>query len=206
MADHAVTIGITGNIGSGKSTVARVFEGFGAEIIEGDALGREVVEKSPDFRKWLRHRFGDDLFSGDALDRAALGRIVFRDEQARDELNRAIWPEIRASLEEKLKHIHNRGLRAVVDAAMIYEWGDEERYDLIVVVIADPEEAAGRAAERMGLARAEMLDRYRIQIPAEEKAHRADVVIRNEGTLEQLESQAERVWHKQVATWRRAVE
>lgn len=195
-----MVIGITGNIGSGKSTVAQVFAEQGSSVIEGDALGREVVEEDEAFRGWLREQFGEAVWDGERLDRAALGRIVFRDKQARDALNEAIWPHIRRRLEERIARVLVGGGIPVVDAALIFEWGDEERYDRIVAVIVDPEVGARRAAERMNLSEKEMMDRYRMQIPAEEKARRADLVLRNDGSLEDLRRHARQTWEALIAT------
>lgn len=199
MPQRPPTIGITGNIGSGKSTVAAVFARHGAEIIEGDTLGRQAVDQFPNFRKWLRERFGEDIFHGDELDRSALGRIVFRDPAAKAELDRRIWPLIRRLLEAGIAAAHEMGRPAVVDAAMIYEWGDEARYDRIVAVLLDPAVAAERAARRMQLSPAEILDRYRMQIPVEEKQRKADDVLWNRGSREELERAAERLWRERIA-------
>lgn len=191
-------VAVTGNIGSGKSTVSALFAEQGAHVIEGDAVGRQVVEQSPNFQKWLRSRFGDSIFHGDKLDRAALGRIVFRDEAARDDLNREIWPYIRDLLQAGIEKTLAEGQIPVVDAALIYEWQDEERYDLVVAVLCDPEMAADRAAKRMNLPREEIMDRYRMQLPVEVKAAKADVVLWNEGTVEELRQRAMEIWSNQI--------
>lgn len=194
-----MVVGLTGNIGSGKSTVAQHFAELGATVIEGDAVGRDVVEQSPKFRNWLRARFGDGIFPDDRLDRAALGRIVFRDETARDDLNRAIWPHIRERLAARIEDVLQAGGLPLVDAALIFEWDDADRYDLVIAVLSDPETAAKRAAERMGLSVDEIMDRYRMQLPVAEKAQRAAVVIWNDGDLDALHRRAEQVWSEHIA-------
>ena len=131
-------LGITGNIGSGKSTVAQLWERYNVRVIEGDAIGREVVEESEEFRDWLKERFGDNLFPSGTLERSELGRMVFSDEVARDDLNSAIWPYIRERLQSQIETSLQEGFIALVDAAMIYEWNDQDRYDVIVAVIAEP--------------------------------------------------------------------
>ncbi len=192
------TIGLTGNIGCGKSTVASEWKRFGAAIIEGDAVGRRVVEESTEFRGWLRERFGDSIFDGDRLDRPALGRLVFTDEQARRDLDQAVWPHIRDRLIEEIAQTHRNGRAAVVDAALIYEWGDEDRYDEIVVVVCDEEAALQRAADRLGLTVREMRDRARNQIPQKEKADRADVVLENTASLRELREKAAYYWQERM--------
>lgn len=190
-----MVIGITGNIGSGKSTVARVFEHHGAVVIEGDALGHEIVERFPKYRDWLTHRFGSHIWHKDgSLDRKELGRLAFADQSSRDELTRESWKWIKTLLAERISAVLNSGKVAVVDAAMIYEWNDADRYDKIVAVVIDPVRGAQRAAERLGQSAELMMDRYATQIPAEEKASRADHVLRNDGGLEDLRRSAEELW------------
>ncbi|MCB2199172.1 dephospho-CoA kinase [bacterium] len=191
-------VGVTGNIGSGKSTVSALFADHGARVIEGDAVGRQVVEQSPNFQKWLRSRFGDSIFHGDQLDRAALGRIVFRDEAARDDLNREIWPYIRDILQQEINQSLADRVIPVVDAALIYEWQDEQRYDVVIAVLCEPKVAAERAAKRMNLTREEILDRYRMQLPVETKAARADIVLWNEGTVDELRRKAMEIWSNRI--------
>lgn len=132
-----MVIGLTGNIGSGKSTVAEVFANLGATVIDGDVLGREVTEEEPEYRDWLRQRFGEEIWQGETLDRAALGRIVFADGGKRDELNTAIWPYIRKRLADRIRTVLEQDGIPVVDAAMIFEWGDQDRYDALVAVVVD---------------------------------------------------------------------
>ncbi|MCB2211258.1 dephospho-CoA kinase [bacterium] len=187
-------VGVTGNIGSGKSTVANLWTRYNARIIEGDRLGRDVVEQSAEFRAWLKERFGDDVWSGDTLDRAALGRIVFSDEKARNDLDAAIWPYIRDLLQQEIDDALNAGLVAMVDAAMIFEWNDQDRYDVLVSVIVDPHRGAERAAARMGLTVEEMLQRYQMQIPALTKSKQSDFTIRNDGDLNELTAKAFGIW------------
>ncbi len=187
-------VGVTGNIGSGKSTVANLWSRYNARIIEGDRLGREVVEHSTEFRAWLKDRFGDDVWSGDTLDRAALGRLVFSDEQARNDLNAASWPHIRTRLEKEIAETLDAGKIAMVDAAMIFEWEDQDRYDVLVTVIVDPHRGAERAAVRMGLTVEEMMQRYKMQIPALTKSKHSDFTIRNDGDINELTAKAFGIW------------
>ncbi|MDP8205831.1 MAG: dephospho-CoA kinase [Candidatus Electryonea clarkiae] len=189
-----MTIGVTGNIGSGKSTVSGVFKEFGAPVIEGDLLGREVVEQSSEFREWLRKRFGSSIFSKGVLDRSELGRIVFRDSSAREDLDKKIWPCIREKLEHRISIAHAAGKIAVIDAALIYEWNDASRYDLVITVVCDIETALQRAANRLNLSIDEMKNRNNMQLPQDEKAKRAKYVIKNEGTLMQLQEHAKDLW------------
>ncbi len=192
------TIGVTGNIGGGKSSVASVFASHGGELIDADELGKRVVKESQNFRNWLRGRFGEQIFQDGELDRAALGRIVFANPAAKKDLDRTIWPLIRRQLEIELEKIHARGKVAIVDAAMIFEWNDEKRYDIIIVVLADRETAIKRAAQRLHRKESEIADRYRMQIPCREKAARADIIISNDSSLQDLQEKAEKIWKDRI--------
>lgn len=191
-----MVIGLTGNIGSGKSSVAGVFTSLGASVIDGDAIGREVTENEAEYRSWLRERFGEGIWRGETLDRAALGRIVFSDTALRDELNATIWPYIRARIAARIHEILENGGTPVVDAAMIYEWNDQDRYSVIVAVVVDPEVGAKRAADRLGISYEEAWTRYKMQVPVGTKAKKANYVIFNDGTEEQLKQQAVETWKK----------
>lgn len=191
-----MVIGLTGNIGSGKSTVAEVFANLGATVIDGDVLGREVTEEEPEYRDWLRQRFGEEIWQGETLDRAALGRIVFADGGKRDELNTAIWPYIRKRLADRIRTVLEQDGIPVVDAAMIFEWGDQDRYDALVAVVVDPEVGAERAAARLGITFDEAMARYKMQVPVGTKAKKANYVIINDGPIEQLRDEAISLWKR----------
>jgi len=193
-----MVIGLTGNIGSGKTTVAELLSQRGLEVIDADILGKEVADKSQKFQNWLHNRFGDNIFENGILNRAALGKIVFSAPDARDDLNREIWPYIKGLLEERIAECLKNGKIPLVDAAMIFEWGDEDRYDLLISVIVAPEIGAKRAAERMGLSYEEMLNRYKMQIPAKIKAERSDIVIYNEKDITNLKAQISEIWERNI--------
>ncbi len=192
-------IGLTGNIGCGKSTVAAVWQELGATIIDADQVGRDVVAFETEYLDWLKDRFGTSIFSGDALNRAVLGRIVFSDKQARDDMNHHIWPFISQRLSDAITSARSGEQIPVVDAALIFEWQDASRYDEIVVVTCDVDQAIARAAIRMNLTVDEMRDRSRSQISQEEKAARAHYVLQNTGTLRELKEKAAHYWHDCVA-------
>jgi dephospho-CoA kinase len=196
-----VTIGITGNIGSGKSTVTSILGGYGFGVIDADYLGKLVVDKSTTFQKWLRQRYGDHIFTDGILDRSALGRIVFRDKKARDDLNMEIWPYISDLLDSNISDIRLSGKTPVVDAAMIFERNNLDRYDIIISVVADPILAAKRAAKRMNLTFDEIMDRYKMQLPVEEKVSRADIVIWNEGNLSELEESVSKIFKEKLSIY-----
>lgn len=183
-----IVIGLTGNIGSGKSTASAFFAKNGFSIVDADLAGRHVVEKSASYRHWLRERFGNQIFNGETLDRAALGRIVFSDIKARDDMNEKIRPYINEQIDSQIKTFLAAGKPVLVDAALIFEWNQLERYDAIVAVVVPPEVGVQRAAQRMSLTFEEVMNRYKMQVPMEEKAARSDYIVKNTGTLEELEA------------------
>ncbi len=198
---NSVTIGITGNIGGGKSTVSKILGTKGFAIIDADYLGKLVVDKSTTFQKWLRQRYGEHIFTDGILDRSALGRIVFRDNKARDDLNMAIWPYISDLLDSNISDIRFSGKTPIVDAAMIFERNNLDRYNIIISVVADPILAARRASKRMNLTFDEIMDRYKMQLPIEEKVSRADIVIWNEGSLSELEKNVSKIFEEKLSIY-----
>ncbi len=188
-------VALTGGIGSGKSTVAKVFADRGAKIIEGDILGKQVVDESEQFRSWLESRYGSRIFRDGILNRAELGRIVFSDVKSREDLDQAIWPFIKEKLKNSIREVIDNNKVAVVDAALIFEWNDSERYDLIITVLSDRDTAVKRAAERTGLTVEEMNDRWNNQIDPKEKAQRSDIVIKNDGSIDDLRANANSAWN-----------
>lgn len=195
------TVGLTGNIASGKSTVARVWEGLGAAVIDADELARRAVEPGTEALHAIADRWGGGVLdAGGRLDRAALRDIVFRDPAERARLEQIVHPAVRRLRGEALATLEAAGERLVVaDVPLLCEVGMEGEFDLVVLVHA----AAGTRLDRLvadrGLdpeAARRMID---AQMPSELKRERADVVIENEGTMEALELRAREVWREMMA-------
>ena len=197
---HAMVIGVTGGLGSGKTSVCRLFEARGALVIEADRVGREVVE-DPDVLEALVAAFGQDIVEDGRLDRRRLGQRAFADAPSNERLNRIVWPplvrKLRADVEAALREQPDRPV--VVDAALLVEWGDLSWLDALVVVTASEQARKARMMARMGLSGAEVEARMRAQLPEEEKVRRADCVIVNDGTSEDLRTRASEVWARLTA-------
>jgi dephospho-CoA kinase len=190
-------IGLTGGIGSGKSTVAAELAELGAEIVSGDELGRRALEGSPDFLAQIRSRFGNDVFDSDGkLVRRKLGDKVFGDAEKVLWLTRASFPGIHAFWLEAVE----RSQREVVvfDAALIFEWGIEKEFDLLVVVQSALEDVVSRSLEAARLSRREVEARLTSQIPPATKAERADVVLVNDGSLDEFRQKIREFWATRV--------
>jgi len=189
-------VGLTGNIASGKSTVARVFAANGATIIDADVLAREAVARgTPGFDAVVR-RWGKAVVAENGeLDRAALGRIVFADAAQREELNAIVHPRVEALRSEQINAARRRGDRVVVcDIPLLFEKALEEGFDRVVLVDAPDAVRLERLMSERGLAEADARAMMASQQPGAPKRARAHHVIDNTGSPAQLERRATEVW------------
>jgi dephospho-CoA kinase len=189
-------VGLTGGLGAGKSTVARMLADRGAVVVDADDLSRRALEPGTGAFKQACDLFGDGVVtpSGE-LDRRAIAATVFADEGKRRALESIVHPEVFRMLAETVEA--NRGTDAVVvfDAALIVETGFHESCDVVVVVTAPEQEQVTRAAGGGAMSEEDARARIRAQIPAAERQAVADVVLRNDGDLAHLEDQVEALWH-----------
>ncbi|HML95032.1 MAG TPA: dephospho-CoA kinase [Thermodesulfobacteriota bacterium] len=190
-------LGLTGNIASGKSTVARMLERMGARVIDADLIAREVVE--PEKPAWVEivKKFGPGILGPDgAIDRRRLGEIVFGDEGKRKLLMDITHPRIKEAVRERLSEYRKENVPVVViEAALIVERGGlREFLDGLIVVTADEESQIERLVKRSGHTREEALARIGSQMPAGEKALHADYIIDNSGTEEETEAEVKKLW------------
>ncbi len=189
-------VGLTGNIGSGKSTVAALLVQKGAALIDADALAREAT-RDPEVLAEISRRLGADLVVKGQLDRAKTAARVFADEGARNVLNGIVHPWVRRKSGERVAELANRAEPPPVillDIPLLFENGLEAGLDAVVVVGAPLETRVRRVAARSGLSEAEVLARDRAQLPLDEKVRRADFVVHNGGELEALEPQLDALW------------
>lgn len=189
-------IGLTGNIASGKSTVARCFARHGATVIDADVLARRVVEPgTPGFDRVVA-RWGDAVRSPDgAIDRAALRRIVFDAPEELERLNAIVHPEIERLRDRELAAAEARGDRIVVyDVPLLFEKHLASQFDAIVLVDAPRPLRIERLVRDRNLREDEAMAMIAVQMPAELKRAGADFVIDNDGTLEAVEARAGEVW------------
>ena len=190
-----MNVGLTGGLGSGKSTVAGLLGKRGAVIIDADVVAREVVQAgTPGFAAVVA-RFGPGVVGRDGeLDRAALARIVFADGAALDELNAIVHPLV-GSRSAELAAAVPPGAVVVHDIPLLAENGLADRFDTVVVVEADREIRLARLAER-GLTRAEAEARMAAQATDEQRRAIADEIVRNDGDLDSLARQVDRLWDR----------
>ena len=188
-----IRVGLTGGIASGKSTVADALAARGAVIIDADLLAREVVEPGTDGLRAIESRFGSGVIRDGALDRPALGRIVFADAQARNDLEAIIHPAVRARAAELTAQAPADAVVVQV-IPLLVETGQQDAFDLVVVVDVEPETQLDRLERRNGFSRAEAEARVAAQVGRAERLAAADVVIDNSGSREALAPQLDRVW------------
>ena len=189
-------VGLTGNIGSGKSTVAQMLSERGATIIDADVLARRAVELGTAAFDQIVARWGETVLTADGqLDRAALRRVVFSDQEQLEELNQIVHPEVERLRARLVDRARQRGDRIVVcDIPLLFERHMTDRFDRIILVDANRALRHERLLKDRGLATTEAMDMIAAQMPAELKRARADFVIDNEGTLTQLERRVHDVW------------
>jgi dephospho-CoA kinase len=189
-------VGLTGNIGSGKSTVAQMLSERGATIIDADILARRAVETGTAAFDKIVRRWGDDVLAPDGyLDRAALRRVVFADHDQLEELNQIVHPEIERLRARLVEQARQRGDRVVIcDIPLLFERHMTDRFDRIVLVDSHRALRLERLVNERGLRETEAMDMIAAQMPAELKRAGADFVIDNDGTLTQLERRVQDVW------------
>jgi dephospho-CoA kinase len=191
-------IGVTGNIACGKSAVMQRLAELGATIIDGDLVYRELTGPGSDLVKKLAHEFGPQIASPDgSLDRSALGKIVFSDPQALLALDHLTHPAV---LDEVFRRIAAASTDVVAtDGIKLIESGLGDRCDEIWVVTCAPDRQRGRLISRNGYSAEEARRRIQAQSPVDEKIARADVVIENDGALQELRDRVDAAWMESIA-------
>lgn len=191
-----IRIGLTGTLGAGKSVVGRLFEGWGAWRIDADELAREAVDPGSPALERIREAWGDAVLDAvGGLDRAAMRRLVAGDAEARARLEAIVHPEVRRLRRERLAEAAAAGARVTVEEVpLLFEVGLEGEYDAIVVVDAPHELRRERVAAARGVPAGEFEAMAAAQWPPEAKRERADHVVWNDGSLEELEAKARAVW------------
>lgn len=188
-----IRVGLTGGIGSGKSTVARMLAAQGFTVVDADQIAREIMEPGSPVLAEVAREFGEELLLADgSLDRAELARRAFASEDATQRLNAITHPAIRAESARRLDSAEARGeAAAVYDMPLLVDLGLHESMDLTVVVDVDPEERVRRLVASRGLDEADARARIARQIPDAKRNAAADVIIDNNGPMEGLEPQVE---------------
>jgi dephospho-CoA kinase len=187
-------VGLTGGIGSGKSTVSARLSEHGAVVIDADLLAREVVAAGTPGLAEIVVAFGPDMVDDNGeLDRAAMGRRIFGDDEARGRLEQIIHPRVRARAAE-IEAAAGADAIVVHDIPLLVETGQAGSFDVVLVVDAPPEMQVQRLVEQRGMSEDEARSRIAAQAGREQRLAAADHVLSNDGSLEQLQTAADQVW------------
>ena len=182
-------VGLTGGIGSGKSTASKFFEKLGAFILDADKEAKNLLEKNEIVQHEVISEFGTDIINTiGKVDKNKLARVAFQDVDHQRRLNSVVHPYIYDLIDKTFDKVLNDGKYAVfiIDAAMIYESGYDIHLDYIIVITAQLKNRMERALARKTLTREEILKRIEFQWPEEEKVGMADFVIHNDGSEKEL--------------------
>ena len=187
-------VGLTGGIGSGKSTASRYFESLGAFVLDADEEVKSLITSNETVQYELISEFGTDIIDGTGrVNKKKLARIAFQDEDHQQRLNSVVHPYIFNLIDKEFNRVFNDKKHGVfiVDAALIYETGFDAHLDYVIVVTAHLKNRMERALGRKTLSREEILKRVGFQWPEEEKVNMADFVVHNDGTEAELQKKIE---------------
>jgi dephospho-CoA kinase len=187
--------GLTGGIGTGKSTVARMFRREGLAVVDADRIAREITAPGRSACDAIVRRFGREiLLSGGRIDRRKLGDIVFSDAGKRAELEAITHPEIARGIAAELRRLESEGHGiAIVEAALIHETGRRARFEAVIAVRCDRDRQVQRLVKRDGISEEQVLRRIASQMDADEKARASEHVIDNSGDLASTRAQVRKL-------------
>jgi dephospho-CoA kinase len=190
-------VGLTGGIGAGKSTVARLLSERGAVVIDADSIVRDLQRPGTDVFHAILERFGPHVVAPDgSLDRERLADVVFRDDDARSALNAIVHPAVYAVMADRIAALKDGNQVVVLDIPLLAESGGGEGMDAVVVVEADEDARVARVVAERGLDPEDVRARMAVQASPQQREALADVVIKNNGTDEDLRAQVEALWEQ----------
>ncbi len=183
-------VGLTGNIGSGKSTAAEAFSKLGVPTFDTDKIGHELLEGDPDIRKRIEEAFGNQVFSDDLIDRRKLAQVVFASSEKKRKLESILHPAIMSTVNERLRSCSDRSY-AIIEVPLLYEAKLSGEFEYVILVKSEEKNAVERASLKLGISKEAVQKRLETQIAQSEKEKLADFVIANDGTREDLRNRVE---------------
>lgn len=190
-----LTVGLTGGIGSGKTTFAALLAERGAHVIDADALGRAALQPGTPAWHSVVSTFGEEILGPSMeIDRARLAAIVFSDRTKLSALNAIVHPVIVRRIAEELDALRGTDAVVVIDAALIIELGLGDGLDIVIVVTAPEEARRARLVQGRRMSEHDVRARMASQAPEQDLIAQADIVVHNDGSLERLAEEADRVW------------
>jgi len=199
-------VGLTGGIGCGKSHILREFHKLGVYTIDADEIAHQVIlPKQPAYGKIL-DTFGPEILASDqTIDRKKLGKVIFSDEKARQQLNQIVHPFVREEEASRVAEFENQGTprspMIMVDAALMVETGSYRKYDFVIVVYCQPGVQLQRLISRDRFSQEEALQRIGSQMPLLEKIKYADYIIENSGRLSETNKQVKQIFTELLNRW-----
>lgn len=188
-------VGLTGGIGAGKSTVARLLAEHGAIVIDADSIVHELQRPGTDVFRAIVERFGDQVVAPDGtLNRSKLAEVAFADEAARSALNSIVHPAVYGVMSERIAAVTDPSAIVVLDVPLLAESGGGEGMDFVVVVDADQDVRVDRVVAERGLDPQQVRARMAVQASSEQREALADVVIKNDGDVDELRAQVDALW------------
>lgn len=190
-------VGLTGNIGAGKSHAAQVFAELGAQVIDADTIAHELMSPGTNTYRKIVDAFGEGILGPDrTIDRKILGDIIFNNDGQRALLNQLVHPDVHTEIMRRIIELekkHPRGI-VIVHAALLVESGHYKIYDRLIVVVCDPTLQITRIVSRSGISVEEARKRLAAQLPVEEKLKLADYTIETSGALWGTREQIEAIY------------
>ena len=172
-------VGVTGGIGSGKSTIAKAFELLGARVFRADAEGKQILNEDSELQRLLMERFGNAIYGPEGIDRQRLAAIVFEDRSKLEELNKLVHPRVRIRFQKWCEE-QKEAPYLLEEAAILFESGGYQEMDHMILVTAPEEMRIQRVMERDGASREQVRSRMSEQWSDEEKMPYADTVLPND--------------------------
>ncbi len=191
-------IGLTGGIGSGKSVVSQELQELGAVLIDADSVGHEAYQPGTETWREVVAAFGEQVLAPDeSIDRKKLGGIVFGSPESLVRLNQIMYPRMHQMMGDRIEEYRRQGVGVVVlEAAILLEAGWDRLVDEVWVTVASEPAVVQRVRQRTGLPEEQIRSRIRSQLSGEERAKHADVVINNDGSLEELRDRVKELWER----------
>ncbi|MEI6758085.1 MAG: dephospho-CoA kinase [Chlorobium sp.] len=200
MRRYPFLVGVTGGLGSGKSTVCRFLSEMGCSLFEADLVAKELQLHDKEVIEGIKLLFGSEVYSLDdsgkmMLDRKTIARSVFSSPERLDALNRLIHPKVFDEFDNAIVDAEKQGTKILVkEAAILFESGGSRQLDLVVVVVSDTEQRIERAVEKGMGSREEIMQRIARQWPQEKLIEKADYVVMNNGSLDELKQETRKLF------------
>ncbi len=194
-----VTLGVTGGLGSGKTTACKFLAAKGAYVFDADQVAKQILATDPEVQREVSEALGIDIFKNGVIDTAKIARVAFANENHQRLLNDIIHPRVMEAFHQLVNELSDQYPLIVVDAPLIFESGFDSHLDHTLLIYTKYKVRLERALRRGNLSRDDILRRMELQMPDEEKRELATFVIENNGSEEELRQAVEKLYDQLVA-------